>query len=40
MAQITEPFVMTTSGKLAITVKTLRIVSDPAGAVTLAPAKP
>jgi beta-glucosidase len=40
MAVITEPFVMTTSGKLAITVKTLRIISDPAGAVTLAPAKP
>jgi beta-glucosidase len=40
MAEITEPFVMTTSGKLAITVKTLRLVSDPAGAVTLTPAKP
>jgi beta-glucosidase len=35
MAKITQPFVMTTNGKLAITIKTLRLIADPAGAVTL-----
>jgi beta-glucosidase len=38
MGAITQPFVMTTSGKLQITVKTLRLNADPAGAVTLAKA--
>ena len=28
MAKITQPFVMTTNGKLAITVKTLRLVAE------------
>jgi beta-glucosidase len=38
MGVITQPFVMTTNGKLALTIKTLRLVADPAGAVTLAKA--
>lgn len=35
LGQITEPFVLTTSGKLGITVKTLRLIADPTNAVTL-----
>jgi beta-glucosidase len=38
MGVITQPFVMTTNGGLALTIKTLRLVADPAGAVTLAKA--
>jgi beta-glucosidase len=35
MGKITHPFVMTTNGKLQLTIKTLRLVSDPAGTTTL-----
>lgn len=35
MESITQPFVLATNGKLALTIKTLRLVTDPAGAVTL-----
>ena len=38
MGKITQPFVLTTNGKLAITIKTLRLVSDPVGTVMLQPA--
>jgi beta-glucosidase len=38
MGKITQPFVLTTNGKLAVTIKTLRLVSDPVGTVTLQPA--
>jgi beta-glucosidase len=39
LGQVTEPFVLATSGKLGITVKTVRLVADPTNAVTLAEAK-
>jgi beta-glucosidase len=39
LGQITEPFVLATSGKFGITVKTLRLVADPTNAVTLAEVK-
>lgn len=35
LGQITEPFVLMTSGRLGITIKTLRLVADPTHAVTL-----
>ena len=35
VAAITEPFVLATSGPMAITLKTVRLVADPAGAITL-----
>ena len=37
MGKITQPFVLTTTGKMQLTLKTLRLVSDPAGAVALHP---
>jgi beta-glucosidase len=39
MGKITQPFVLTTNGKLQLTIRTLRLVSDPAGAVALHPAR-
>lgn len=39
MGKISHPFVLTTHGKLQLTIKTLRLVSDPAGAVALHPAQ-
>jgi beta-glucosidase len=39
MGTIAQPFVMTTNGKLTMTIKTVRLVADPAGAVTLAKAQ-
>lgn len=37
MNQITHPFVLASDGKLKLTIKTLHLVSDPAGATTLQP---
>ena len=38
MGAVTHPFALTTNGAMSVTIKTLRLVTDPAGATTLTPA--